>query len=70
MEQAKYAAGRALRWIMSRREPILATLIHIDLGIVRYLKVKVSHAVRYFKTNSKKTQELDAKFMTKNPKIV
>ena len=55
---------------MSRREPILATFIHIDLGIVRHLKVKESHAVRYLETNGKKTQELDAKLMTKNPETV
>lgn len=55
---------------MPRREPILATFILIDLGLVRQGKVKVRHATTYFETKSKEAQELDAELMTKSSEMI
>lgn len=70
MKQPKYAAGRALRWIMSRREPILATLVGIDLGLVRQGQIKEPHTVSYSETKSKEAQELNAELMTKYSEMI
>ena len=55
---------------MSRREPILATLVGIDLGLVRQGQIKEPHTVSYSETKSKEAQELNAELMTKYSEMI